>query len=277
MRAITEIIVHCSATRPEWMAGHDVNAKRDEIRRWHLDRGWRDIGYHAVIDRDGSIATGRDTDHDGDVWEEIGAHVAGRNSTTLGVCLLGGHGSNENDQFADNFTPEQDAALRKWIAARRAEFPSIAKVSGHNEYAAKACPGFQVGAWLAGGRRIFTAPMPAPEPSVPDEVRRVIEDGAKSWTGSATIRNSIKQALGAPLLGVGAWLSAQPGQTQAIAVGLLAIGVAAALWGFWRVVSERLRKSREAQQAVKALSPTPDISALLSDPAVIAALRKALQ
>ena len=53
-RDIDKIIIHCSAT-PE---GRDV--KTSEIKRWHVeDNGWRDIGYHFVIELDGSIHKGR--------------------------------------------------------------------------------------------------------------------------------------------------------------------------------------------------------------------------
>jgi hypothetical protein len=43
---VTEIILHCADTRPEWMAGRPLAEKVAEIRRWHVEeRGWRDIGY----------------------------------------------------------------------------------------------------------------------------------------------------------------------------------------------------------------------------------------
>lgn len=58
----------------------DVSAA--EIRRWHIARGWKDIGYHAVIHPDGRIEDGRDID-------EIGAHAYGRNRDSIGVCLIG--------------------------------------------------------------------------------------------------------------------------------------------------------------------------------------------
>lgn len=151
MRTIDEIIIHCSATRPSWMAGAGVEAQRDEIRRWHVDDNrWSDIGYHEIGGRNGMNAAGRDRDHDGDIWEEIGAHVRGRNATTLSYCLIGGHGSKESDRFLDHFTQAQEDALIAWILARQAEFPTITQVSGHNEYAAKACPGFRVKSWWEG-------------------------------------------------------------------------------------------------------------------------------
>ena len=52
MRKIRKIIIHCSAT-PE---GKDIDA--EEIRQWHLDKGWRDIGYHYVIKLDGTVEEG---------------------------------------------------------------------------------------------------------------------------------------------------------------------------------------------------------------------------
>lgn len=154
MRAINEIIVHCSATRPNWMEGKSAKAKRDEIRRWHLAKGWSDIGYHHLIDRDGTLVEGRP-------MQKTGAHVKGHNTGTIGVCLIGGHGSSENDEFHDNFTEAQNVALRKYIDDQKAQRPWIEKVSGHNEYAAKACPGFRVSEWLADVRPVVDAP-PAP-------------------------------------------------------------------------------------------------------------------
>lgn len=156
MRPITEIIVHCSATRPEWMQGQTLWAKRQEIKRWHVEgNGWRDIGYHWLIDRDGQTVAGRPV-------EQVGAHVRGHNTGTIGVCLIGGHGSSETDQFSEHFTAAQDKALRSMIAGLRKQHPTIKTISGHNEYAAKACPGFSVPLWWR------AAPMaPAVKPVEP--------------------------------------------------------------------------------------------------------------
>lgn len=162
MRWINEIIVHCTATRPEWMAGKPSAQKIAEIRRWHTSPplNWRDIGYHYLIDRDGTVQTGRPL-------EQTGAHVRGKNTGTIGVALIGGHGSSETDRFAEHFTPEQDAALRKLIEELEVRFPAIHRVSGHNEYAAKACPGFTVRAWLAQGPQEAPRPDWTPPPAKP--------------------------------------------------------------------------------------------------------------
>lgn len=134
---VHEVVVHCSATRPKWWAEQTLEEKVAEIRRWHVEeRGWRDIGYHRVIDRDGRISVGRS------LWE-IGAHVAGHNRGTIGICLLGGHGASAQDRFDDHFTPAQRASLEAYLR-ELSELTEIKKVSGHNEYSAKGCPGFSV-------------------------------------------------------------------------------------------------------------------------------------
>lgn len=140
MRSLSEIIVHCSATRPDWMNGKSAASKTREIKLWHTrDRGWKDIGYHWVIDRDGTTVPGRPV-------EQVGAHTQGRNTGTIGVCLIGGHGSSASDEFSKNFTPEQDRALRALIARLRQQYGAL-EVSGHNQFAAKACPGFNAPKW----------------------------------------------------------------------------------------------------------------------------------
>jgi N-acetylmuramoyl-L-alanine amidase len=143
MRDIDTIVVHCTATRANWFAGKSITQKVQEVRRWHVDdNGWSDIGYHYLIDRDGKIAEGRPV-------EREGAHARGYNATSIGIALIGGHGSTRNDDFLDNFTPEQDKALRGLIQRLEVEHPGIHKIIGHNEVSAKACPGFQVQPWLA--------------------------------------------------------------------------------------------------------------------------------
>lgn len=142
MRYIEELIIHCSATRPNWLSYEDARGKLDEIRRWHVeDNGWSDIGYHFIIDRTGEVVTARPVDRPG-------AHVRGHNDASIGICLIGGHGSNKSDKFEDNFTSQQDSALRRLIQNLKVEHPEIKKITGHNEYANKACPGFDVRTWL---------------------------------------------------------------------------------------------------------------------------------
>ncbi len=138
---VNEVVVHCSATGANWFAGRKSSEKVAEIRRWHIeDRGWRDVGYHYVIDRDGTILPGR-------AENVIGAGVEGHNRGVLHICLIGGAGSAATDAFEKNFTAFQGAALRKILASIQLRTP-IRRISGHNEHAAKACPGFSVPKWL---------------------------------------------------------------------------------------------------------------------------------
>lgn len=153
MRKITEIIIHCAATKPDFMPGATTAERIAEVRRWHVeDNGWSDIGYHYLIDRDGTRRTGRDLDR-------TGAHVKDHNTGTIGICLFGGHGSAATDRFEEHFTPEQDQALRALLHELQMRFGVLVKVTGHNQYAAKACPGFDVPTWLAAEH--VAAPEPA--------------------------------------------------------------------------------------------------------------------
>lgn len=129
MRKINQIIVHCSAT-PE---GKDFTVQ--QIDAWHRQRGFRCIGYHYVIYRDGSVHRGRPEDR-------VGAHCTGHNAHSIGVCYIGGCAS-DGKTPKDTRTEAQRAALIKLVNELRSQFPG-ATVHGHNEFAAKACPSFNV-------------------------------------------------------------------------------------------------------------------------------------
>lgn len=119
-RLIDTIIIHCSAT-PDHM---DIGV--DWIRKKHMkERGWRDVGYHAVIRRDGTVEWGRDK-------ETIGAHTKGFNATSLGVCLIGTH----------QFTNIQMAALKTLLTGLCSELDLfVDAIRCHYEYNNnKTCP-----------------------------------------------------------------------------------------------------------------------------------------
>jgi N-acetylmuramoyl-L-alanine amidase len=146
MRQLDTIILHCSATPPDWMAGRGVEAKRDEIDRWHKARGWRGIGYHFLVDRDGKIAKGRPV-------SEVGAHVSGHNIGSIGICLVGGKWPQgawgvKTDDFFDHFTPAQDVAVRDLVDSL-SDLYGIEHIKGHNDFTdTKGCPSFTVSEWL---------------------------------------------------------------------------------------------------------------------------------
>ena len=126
MRKINEIIVHCTATK----AGQDFHVA--DVRRWHLQRNFSDIGYHFLVCLDGSIERGRPL-------EKIGAHCLGHNANSIGVCYVGG--LSLEGQPSDTRTPEQRASLLKLLKQLKLSYPCVT-IHGHRDFAAKACPCF---------------------------------------------------------------------------------------------------------------------------------------
>lgn len=129
MRKINKIIVHCSAT-PEGR-----NVKTETIRDWHVNGNhWNDIGYHYVIELDGSVHIGRSEG-------TIGAHCSGQNTNSIGVCYVGGLA--KNGASKDTRTEAQKKSLIELLKKLKTKYPT-ATIHGHNEFAAKDCPCFNV-------------------------------------------------------------------------------------------------------------------------------------
>ena len=123
---IKYLVVHCSDS-PN---GRETTAA--DIHRWHQERGWDGIGYHAVIKLDGNIEAGRPM-----YWQ--GAHADPYNHESLGVCLIG----------KDKFTEEQMRSLEGLFLALHVEYPD-AQIVGHCDLnTQKTCPNFDVKAWWA--------------------------------------------------------------------------------------------------------------------------------
>lgn len=142
MRPINEIVVHCTATYPDFMADASSGQRVLEVKRWHVeDNKWSDIGYHYLIDRSGELLHGRPL-------RLAGAHVRGHNANSIGVALFGGKGGTKDQAFEENFTAEQAETLRKLIDRLEGQYGPDLKISGHQDYANKACPCFDVRRWL---------------------------------------------------------------------------------------------------------------------------------
>lgn len=135
MRTINEIIVHCTAT-PE---GKDYTV--DDITRWHKERGFKTIGYHYVVYRDGSV-------HEGRPLAEVGAHCKGHNAHSIGVCYVGGLTA-DGRKAKDTRTLEQKEALVLLLVRLKTKFP-LAEIHGHRDFAAKECPSFDATREYAG-------------------------------------------------------------------------------------------------------------------------------
>jgi N-acetyl-anhydromuramyl-L-alanine amidase AmpD len=146
MRQIDLIVIHCSATH----AGKDFRAA--DIDKWHRAKGWNGIGYHFVIDLDGTIETGRPL-------EVVGSHVQGHNSRSIGIVYIGGLGVLGSPM--DTRTPMQQASMLNLVTQLHRQFPN-ARIVGHRDLSPdkdgdgmverwewmKECPSFDVGQWV---------------------------------------------------------------------------------------------------------------------------------
>lgn len=130
-RAKTDyIVVHCSATPPK------MNIGVAEIDQWHRKRGFIKVGYHFVIRRNGLVEAGRAVD-------EVGSHVAGHNSNSVGICMVGG--LDDKLKPAAEFTKDQWTALEGLLRNLKSLYPA-AEILGHRDFpgVAKDCPCFDV-------------------------------------------------------------------------------------------------------------------------------------
>ena len=148
MRPITKIILHCSAS----LEGIDLTG--NDIRSMHTNpvrlggRGWKNPGYHYVVRLDGKVEQILPI-------EQIANGVKGHNAESVHICYVGGLRSVNREQGsvnnghpvktvpANTMTDAQRNAIRALLHELRAKFPN-ATLHGHREFAAKACPCFEV-------------------------------------------------------------------------------------------------------------------------------------
>lgn len=138
--AVTHIVIHYSATPIE----RDYSAA--DIDRMHRRRGFKEIGYHFFIRKDGTVETGRDLSQPGRF--EMGAHSKGENDQSIGICYEGGVKLSDLNTGFDSRTPAQKKAMIDLIDDLHKRF-SGAIVEGHRDMpgAATQCPGFDARAW----------------------------------------------------------------------------------------------------------------------------------
>lgn len=141
-RKIDKIIIHCTATRD----GQDMTVA--QIDKIHRKNGWAGIGYHFVIYRDGTVHDGRDIN-------KIGAHTAGFNTGSIGICYVGG--LDKNGKPKDTRTTKQKNSLYALVSKLMLMY-DIKEVKGHRDYSPdkngdgviskyewiKSCPCFEV-------------------------------------------------------------------------------------------------------------------------------------
>lgn len=139
------MVIHVTATPPSW----DNGAK--EIDAIHKGMGWSGIGYNEIIKRDGTPEMGRGL-------EAVGAHVAGFNSISYGISMVGG--VDEHGKPTNNMTKAQFDTLERRLKELSKRWPN-AKVCGHRDLSPdkdgdgviepheymKACPCFDAIPW----------------------------------------------------------------------------------------------------------------------------------
>nr|WKN37850.1 N-acetylmuramoyl-L-alanine amidase [Tunicatimonas sp. TK19036] len=91
---VEHVIIHHSATY------NNLTDYENIVRNIYLfhtqDRGWSDIGYNFLVAPDGTLFEGRSAGSQNIEPDNIqGAHFCGRNSGTMGVCMLGNYNTVE--------------------------------------------------------------------------------------------------------------------------------------------------------------------------------------
>jgi N-acetylmuramoyl-L-alanine amidase len=123
VRKWTHIIIHHTGAEEK---------DADQVRRYHLSLGWRDVGYHYVVERDGRVVQGRGLDL-------VGAHckASSMNYKGIGIAVIGNLQNH-------SILPAQEKAVVQLAGDLMGRFAiPLSNVLGHNEVpgAATACPG----------------------------------------------------------------------------------------------------------------------------------------
>ena len=117
-----KVILHCSAS---------PNYKQltvEQIDKMHRARGWSQVGYHWIVYPNGELMPGR-------AERVVGAHTKGKNTHSLGICLIGTDRFTEEQvegliELYDDFYKRYDIDYDAWW--------------GHYQFANKICPGIDM-------------------------------------------------------------------------------------------------------------------------------------
>lgn len=147
MAQLKRLVIHCTDT-PE---GRKVSS--DDIRSWHTSppsqggRGWKQVGYTDMFHLDGTVErlVKNNEDANVDPWE-ITNGAKGYNSTSRHIVYVGGRAATSKTP-KDTRTEEQKEAMKQYVLDFHRRHPDVAIV-GHNALSNKACPSFDVPAWL---------------------------------------------------------------------------------------------------------------------------------
>lgn len=145
MAKLQYLVIHCTATSE----GREVSAA--DIRRWHtspapVGRGWNQVGYTDLFHLDGRVErlVANNEDEMVDPWE-ITNGAKGYNRVSRHIVYVGGCDAAMKPK--DTRTLAQKEALERYVLDFHRKYPLV-KIIGHCALAAKACPSFDVAAWL---------------------------------------------------------------------------------------------------------------------------------
>lgn len=125
MRKVKYIAIHCTGASQK-------QTVESILRYWKENLGWKNVGYHRLIEPDGTI-------HKLSDFDKVTNGVKGFNHNSIHICYIGG-------QHVDNRTEEQKAAIIDCIheALEWVENPKEIIIQGHRDFpnTNKACPQF---------------------------------------------------------------------------------------------------------------------------------------
>jgi N-acetylmuramoyl-L-alanine amidase len=136
MRKIENLIIHCTATLQHTKPQTILNFWKDEL-------GWKNKGYHYLIDVDGKIYQLMNEN-------DISNGVKGKNQTSINISYIGGIDiinigeDNERKIPSDTRTSQQKISILKLLLNLKSRYPN-AEIKGHNDFTTlKACPSYKV-------------------------------------------------------------------------------------------------------------------------------------
>jgi N-acetyl-anhydromuramyl-L-alanine amidase AmpD len=123
---IDKIVIHHSASA--------LTTTAKEIKQWHLDRGWKNIGYHYVIEFNGAVRAGRPL-------TVVPAAQKGANTNSIAICVVG-----DNTDPNKRWLPAQWRSLENLIQSLYVVLVRRIPVSGHRDVLPghTECPGLDI-------------------------------------------------------------------------------------------------------------------------------------
>lgn len=98
------------------------------VEGWHINQGWRAIGYNFWVGFDGNVYEGRGFN--------LGAGVTGQNGHIISIGFQGDYHSKDVKMPDVQFNAGVD--IIKYVLEK---VPSVREIGGHKDFMATACPG----------------------------------------------------------------------------------------------------------------------------------------